>query len=398
MKVRCRHCGATNPATAVDETGDGTCAVCQRSLGVDDSLSISGSDEPSAAILSSGATFDPIDWSRETFDIQHEENISDAGAFSGDSRELLGSLPTDDEAIDISELLEGTSAHLHGDQTRPESSDEVITTFPVTPPTDDLKAGWRIKNPRGVVYEMNTEGDVVSWLMNQTDLTAIRVSRGAGSFQPVSEFPELSESASVPAVEPTGSLDGSLADSMSEPDMGDLLVDMNPAMFINEVSREVQQEDGPGDLELDFHRASTRHGAGSAVLRRGGAVVANPEQGTAFVSDRGAYGFPALLLLLLLMFVIGHVAFNFVPADVSSEEARISSPPPGPRLQKAIQLLEEKKYTAATQALERLVPRTKDPRVFRYLATALYKTDRIQEAGEALNNYRMRRGAGGKSK
>ena len=54
-----------------------------------------------------------------------------------------------------------------------------------------------------------------------------------------------------------------------------------------------------------------------------------------------------------------------------------------------IQAVDDGNFTTAAQTLGQLAMTTSEPEVFRYLAIALYKTNRNHEAKRALNRYRV---------
>ena len=64
-----------------------------------------------------------------------------------------------------------------------------------------------------------------------------------------------------------------------------------------------------------------------------------------------------------------------------------------PQRTRALQDLQSGNYTAAAIRLERLWQSEKDPQLLRHLALALYRSDRHEEAVEALREFQTRTAA-----
>jgi hypothetical protein len=142
----------------------------------------------------------------------------------------LGTLPSGDEHIDISSILDGSLPNF-------EAVDNV---------------GWRIQTMRGIVYEVDTAAQVSNRLADWTDLTQVKVARGLGPFMPLDSFPEF-------ASEQDGG-------HIGESSISDLLVDLSsvdhsaqaaPNSEFSAVSIATPSAASP---QLDFQRASDRHG------------------------------------------------------------------------------------------------------------------------------------------
>ncbi|MCA9537337.1 MAG: hypothetical protein KC620_00530 [Myxococcales bacterium] len=224
--------------------------------------------------------------------------------------------------------------------------------------------GWRVRNERGVVYELMTVDAVVAWLEGKPDIRGVKIARGDGPFEEVSAFPELAGRVGKR--------------SFTEP-----------------------------PLSLDTTRASERHGG--AITRDRPTVVRAPEPATVAAARKPSVenpvGLAHVLGLALAGFVLAtgvvgaSVALGWMSLPPAIEAASAASAAtPSPRLAQAIQEFEAENYTAATNLLQRLAREedAADPRVHRYLALALYRTDRNREARRALAEYRrrMRRASG----
>ena len=218
--------------------------------------------------------------------------------------------------------------------------------------------GWRVRNERGVVYELMTVDAVVAWLEGKPDITGVRVARGDGAFLDVDAFPELSGRLGVRA--PVEEL-----------------------------------------LALDTTRASERHGGHVGASRSHGQAAAvsataareptGERVGLGVVLAAIAGGFLAVAAIVLVS----------VSLDVMSLPPPIDDRPPAAAapsvaLVGAIDDYEGGHYDAATLKLQALARTDDDPRVYRYLALALHQNNREAEARRALAEYRrLMRGVDG---
>lgn len=215
--------------------------------------------------------------------------------------------------------------------------------------------GWRVRNERGVVYELMTVDAVIAWLEGKADISGVRIARGDGDFMEVEAFPEL------------------------EARLG---------------RRKPVEE----MLSLDTARASERHG-GDFTGRRdaitgaaGGRVTSGPRKGV-----ENPLGFGVVLALLAGgLLVVGALVLIGVAADLTrlpppiTADEQVEPVPLSPKLAKAVEAFESGRLDAATNMLQRLSQEEDDPRIHRYLALALHQNSRDLEAQSALAEYRRR--------
>lgn len=208
--------------------------------------------------------------------------------------------------------------------------------------------GWKVRNERGVVYELMTVDAVVAWLEGKPDISGVRLARGDGVFMEVDAFPELA---------------GRLG-----------------------VRKPVEDV-----LSLDISRASARHGGTIGEQRS----VTRSEAPRARDSGPPPVGFGAVLGAVAVAFlaVVGITLAGVatggmtLPPDVESVET--TEPEPSPALSRAIEAYASGHYDAAINRLQGLVRGGEtDPRVRRYLALALHRNNRDAEARQALADYR----------
>lgn len=226
---------------------------------------------------------------------------------------------------------------------------------------DAPPVGWRVRNERGVVYELMTVDAVVAWLEGKPDIRGVRVARGDGEFHEVDAFPELAGRLGVRA----------------------------PAEEL---------------LALDTTRASDRHGGRIGENRDRGrpetraAAAATPREpqeervGLGVVLAAIAAGFLAVAAIVLVAVALDWMS---LPPPIETE-APIAAAPPSKRLAQAVASYDAGHYDAATNLLQALTREEDDPRVWRYLALALHQNNREPEARRALAEYRRRmRGVNG---
>lgn len=208
--------------------------------------------------------------------------------------------------------------------------------------------GWKVRNERGVVYELMTVDAVVAWLEGKPDISGVRVARGDGVFMEVDAFPELA---------------GRLG-----------------------VRKPVEDS-----LSLDITRASARHGGAIGEQRS----VARAESGPAREPGPPSSGFGAVLGAVAIAFlaVVGITVAGVatgamaLPPDIDAPVA--VEQPPAADLARAIQDYESGAYDAAINRLQLLARGEQpDPRIQRYLALALHHNNRDAEARRALAEYR----------
>ncbi len=208
--------------------------------------------------------------------------------------------------------------------------------------------GWKVRNERGVVYELMTVDAVVAWLEGKPDISGVRVARGDGVFMEVDAFSELA---------------GRLG-----------------------VRKPVEDV-----LSLDISRASDRHG-GTLGERRS---VARAEAPQLRESGPPALGFGVVLAAVAVAFILVTgitlvgVATGGMELPPDIEPAAQGEPAPSAALARAIGDYESGAYDAAINQLQALARgETPDPRIQRYLALALHHNNRDAEARRALAEYR----------
>ncbi len=223
--------------------------------------------------------------------------------------------------------------------------------------------GWRVKNEKGIVYELRNLDAVVAWLQGKPSVTEITAAQGAGDFKPIMEYEALV-----------------MRLGLSDPNLE--------------------------RLELDMSRASDRHGGDLGSIRTtSGAMVVSPTGPLdARRQTEAPFGLGVVLVAIAVacLLAIGGTQLALESGYVTVPDGPLGSAvtaatPPSPALSQAITELEAKNYTTATNLLRRLSKTEDDPRVHRYLALAFYATQRHAEAQSALGQYRraLRRGDGG---
>ena len=382
MKIRCPYCGSPNETVGKELDSTATCSVCQKSLerpqGAPPRERLSyGQAEPDQL-------FDETDWGSKAAPLENAPtgSLSTVGRIDsllGSLGPALGSLPTEDEGVDISAILD-------------ESGSGLIAP---TPASDHSQGGWRIRTARGIVYELGSTSEVAQRLADWTDLSQIKVARGLGPFLDVDSYAEFSVQRETAV--PKGA-DGLVSSqNISQPEMSDFLVDVNPAVFSNTQSEIMAPTETAAELrtpQLDFDRASDRHGAGHERPRQP-APSQSPKSMTT-VSDATntklkARGFRTVAVLILVSMLAGVLILE---SGVKAPDARakITDVSRTPQIRAAIKSADEAmqagKYTTAAQILERIARDSTEPQVFRRLAIALDRTNRPLEASKAFKMYR----------
>ncbi len=328
------------------------CAVCGRPLEMP--LEPSDSD---LARANTGVLLKPVDGDSNT-----QRDLPSRPS-------LFGDLTNDDEDIDISALLEGTSASV-----LPRGS------------ADPENSGWRIRTARGVIYQMHTRDEVVQWFQSQSDLSAVTVSHAGGPFESAVDFSITNQDDFARAS--TLSI-GSSEVAVETGSISDLLVDMDPNALLSTAQSPTQDAQSNSLLELDYGRASARHShpTGGQSARSGSTNATAAQE----LDDGVTYGFRVASLVLIFAVLGSQLALgNFTetssapPILATTQESSTMSP----ELRRALDLLTANKYTAAARLLQRLSKTSGDPRVFLYLASALHQSDRGREAEQALARYR----------
>ena len=392
MIIRCRHCGAPN------ETAEGQapreCATCGRAL-----------TAPTAARPDRTVLDAPPDFA--AYLGRERADDSEDTASSRDSRGL-GSLPVGDESPDLSAILAEAppsapptaAAPFVFGETNPVDSFEGAPALSelsrdaapsvtlgriqtakrpqeptVSDPNDEQTligdagylrdlldqvrkvpsaTGWRVKNDRGVVYELMNLDAVVAWLQGKPDIDSVQIAQGPDNFKAVRDYPALM---------------------------------MRLGLSAPSSER----------LELDMSRASERHGGdlGSARMAAAPSTVAPSGALDARRQTEAPFGMGVVLVAITVacLLAVGgtHLAIEggyvTIPGgDVSPTVMPLG--PPSPPVVRAITAFEAENYTTATNLLRRLSKTEGDPRVYRYLALALHATNRNDEAQSALTQYR----------
>jgi hypothetical protein len=248
---------------------------------------------------------------------------------------------------------------------------------------------WRVRNERGIEYELMTVDAVVAWLEGNSSYDQVRVARGSGPFEQVEDVPELAARLGIRAAQGSAGFAGG--------------------------------QDAP--LRLDVEAAPPRRPAGSRAPQpvQARANAGSASRGTAFSPaanvgtaarikvDEGrgdlerAWGMGFVLALaaascaLAGALVLLAAQQDLVPS-VPMVEVRGGNeePPPAPLLASALEAFEARRYTAAEQLLlQAAKSEPPDPRVQRLLALSLSKLGgRDREARDALARYRSLRAGG----
>ena len=403
MVIRCRHCGAPNEPAGGQPPSQ--CLACSRPLSTpstqaDDRTAMAAPPEFAAYLQAEGA-----------------QDTSPAEAQTPPREKRgLGNLPVGDESPDISAMLAdvplsapppAAAPFVFGESSLPADAadgpllSELGGAGPATPSTlgrvklerraaeppitgdeatmigdagylkemlDQVRAtpsptGWRVKNEKGIVYELRNLDAVVAWLQGKPSVADITAAQGAGDFKPVMEYDALV-----------------MRLGLSEPNLE--------------------------RLELDMSRASERHGGDLGSIRTTPTAMGVSPTGPldARRQTEAPFGLGVVLIAIAVacLLAIGGTqlalegGYMTVP-DSPRGTVVTAETPPSPALSRAITELEAKNYTTATNLLRRLSKTEADPRVHRYLALAFYATQRHAEAQSALGQYRraLRRGDGG---
>jgi len=253
----------------------------------------------------------------------------------------------------------GSLADFSGDRSQPSLSggDEPTQNDGTGRESPKASSGWRVRNERGVVYELMTVDAVVAWLQGRADITGVRIAQGSGGFEGIDRFPRIAS-----RVGTRGS------PSLAPPT-------------------------NSGTLSLAMERAPSPH-----RNRAPTSSAASAEQKQGPVRSENPVGMGAVLVLLVgAMTLSGAAVFAAVktgsmslPAVAPGSSDLSKEAPPSPALARAIAAYEAEKYTAATRLLKNLTKKRDDPRAFRYLALALHRSNRAEAAREALMEYRLR--------
>lgn len=281
-------------------------------------------------------------------------------AFDDDDEATRGALHVQipPEALRDSLSLNLSGPPVLGDDAEEESTrvvdqryvDEAMKAAPlelgIDAPTPE---GWKVRNERGVVYELMTVDAVVAWLEGKSDISGVRVARGDGVFMEVDAFPELA-------------------------------------------GRLGRRKPVEPSLSLDISRASDRHGGSIGEQQRSVTRAEAPqarESGPAAIGFGAVLGAVAAAFILVLGITLVGVATGAMELPPDIEPPSAGQGEPSPALARAINDYESGAYDAAINRLQALARgESPDPRIQRYLALALHHNNRDAEARRALAEYR----------
>lgn len=415
MQVKCTHCGGPNQAPDGARSVAIACAACGRSFTTDagvpalgrvplKKVAASSVDNGFGSLGSSGG----LAGLGGLGDLGPPAPGPDFGSLGGGSSGSLGEMPTetDADAFDLSSILSPTTrssgaqplppppnadftfggtmdkfSALQGMPGGGEASEstrvvdvDAAAAFSSAPeptqPNEPVSGGWRVRSERGLVYELMTVDAVVAWLEGKADISGVRIASGGGEFQSVEAFPAIASRLG-------------LRTSSAQP-----IQLSSPA--------------GAGELSLAMERAPAPRSRQPQTTAAGGA----PKKGARERPDAkpkealrvdNPLGMGALLGLLIgALALAGGAVFAGVktgsldmpPPLEATAEAPL--PPPSTALAAAVEDYNNGKINLAERRLSALAKKGDDPRAWRYLALALHKSNRDDEARAALARYRRR--------
>jgi hypothetical protein len=388
MKIQCPHCGTANDADpAAVRAGHAMCRRCQSALSSPLDTAAAAPPEigqPDAAHAWLSALGEPAtDWSappaparpaERPYGAVDEDITQGAPMNFGDAGGFLFDQPAADDGE--STWLQGGHGPIDFDR-RVDPNDDESTRIVANPgkrPMARPASGpaWRIRAERGLVYEMQSVDAVVAWIEGRAEIHGITLAKADGPFQPISAFDEVAKR--------VGSRHGTKP-ALVEDDDAPLSLALDPA----ETRRRAQAPTKPAD-PVEPRRA----GPNRTTTAKASINIANP------------LGFGTVLAIMLasVALVSGAVVAGMVWGEFETGESSalsVAEPLAGnPQLERAISEIEKGNNSAAEKILRGL-PNQQDPRVDRYLALVLHRTDRGREAHEALERYRhsMNRMSGG---
>lgn len=333
---RCRQCGAKQTIHAATH-----CMACGEALPGQSS----GEQEPSTT--SSGLLLAPP--------VNDGASIKDVGSVSS-----LGPLPADNDSVDIAALLDTS----------------IDASTSVTAPT----AAWRARNRRGLIFEAETVEAMRAHVRDAGTPDEFDIARGDEMFRPLREHAEFSD-----MVDLSGSFEGSISD---------FLEDMSMAASMNTASLDsshASSESSHMSLELDLASASQRHAGQLGTRQPNRGQAASPAVAEVELGPSLRYfglGSIACLFLAALLSLSWFAAETETEKKQANEAATRIKAGDNAVLKRAIDAMDARRYTTATQILERIASRSNNPEVHRRLAIALAQTNRPQDAKRALNRYR----------
>jgi len=270
--------------------------------------------------------------------------------------------------------------------------------MPAGQPTRVMGAGatgaWRVKNERGVEYELMTIDAVVAWLEGKASYDVIRVARGGGAYQLVHDVPELAARLGIRPPPLTSGFVGA-PNGVTEAPLRldpDAMPPRRPAQ-----ARPVPLAAGGAPSRT----AAAGAGFAAAPVIATAAKVRLEETrvdleralglGFTLVVAAGACGLAALAVFFTA--TDGHLPDEPASAVATAPEASSATP----LLADAQAAFDARRYTAAEQLLVQAAQASpRDPQVQRLLALTLSKLGgRAHEARDALTRYRSLRASGG---
>jgi len=259
---------------------------------------------------------------------------------------------------------------------------------------------WRVKNERGVEYELMTLDAVVAWLEGKASYDSIRVARGAGAYLPVHDVPELAARLGIRSpVVPSGF--GGASGTAADPP---LRLDLDP-MHSRRPKQARQVIPAPSSAPSRASAAGPGFAAAPAVAT---AAKFRLEETRGDLQRALGLGFTLLvaagtcaLAALVVFFTASswtaahsELTTGPAPAETSARPETQSTP----LLADAQAAFDARRYTAAEQLLVQAAKASpENPQVQRLLALTLSRLGgRTQEARDALTRYRSLRASGGK--
>lgn len=375
MLVTCPHCQAYTEIEP-GEPGLITCRTCKRdfSPGHDPLFDDESEDITAIGPTRNRSVLPTV--KGDPFSQTSPPPSVDFTKLTGDNFEALRSFG-ESAAVDFDEMTRqsdvGDLSLLMAPDTRTDDEEstiavpaEVASTLaaqlrePAPPPAAPLI--WRVRSARGLVYELMSLDAVVAWLEGKTDTSGVRIARGQGEFQSISSHPELAERFGGRTKAP---VEAGLSDLPLTLDDRPPMTSAPPQKLaeVSPLRTDPAQSDGP-------QRAQRPD---------------DPQNPIGFLGVLGVAIFCAVLIGGVVSFGVrsGWLDEMLPPAPPPAEKAA------APELQAAIASFEENNLTAAVAALQKQARTAQDPRVFRYLAMALHRQKRHQEAREALARYQQ---------
>lgn len=396
MHVDCNHCGRANqvPDSAASG-GPVVCTACGRPFTVDAGFGALGQPGGLGSLGDLGPPAPGPDFGSLGAPGGSTSSLGDMPTAEGDAFDLSSILSPTPRApaqplvapppasdftfggtMDTFTALTGdTAGGNDGESTRvvdvdAEAALRQLGTQGAGPPADKA-GGWRVRSERGLVYELMTVDAVVAWLEGKADISGVRIARGQGQFQGVEAFPEVAAR-----------------------------LGMRPGASVGPPKL---ASGGAGELSLAMERAPSprsrqQQSAGGAPGQdRGPRERPDAKAREARSVDR-PIGMGAVLGMLLgALALVGAGVFAGVKTGLLSlppplaATAEAPEPEPGPELARAMKAYQDGHFTAATARLKSLTNKGDDPRAWRYLALALHKSNREDEARAALAEYRRRK-------